>query len=63
MKYFLDIALVVAMVAVFLVLVTGIFTAFKGGEFNRKYGNKLMQMRVALQAVAIIIFALVLMLR
>ena len=26
-----------------------------GGEFNRKYGNKLMQMRVLLQFIAIIL--------
>ena len=29
---------------------------FHGGEFNRKYGNKLMRARVVLQGVAIVIF-------
>jgi hypothetical protein len=28
----------------------------KGGEFNKKYGNKLMRARVALQGLAILLF-------
>ncbi len=27
----------------------------RGGEFNRKWGNKLMRLRVALQALAIVL--------
>lgn len=30
----------------------------RGGEFNKKYSNKLMQLRVILQAVALILFAI-----
>ncbi len=30
----------------------------KGGEFNKKYGNRLMQARVVLQGVALACFAL-----
>jgi hypothetical protein len=30
----------------------------RGGEFNRKYGNKLMRARVALQGLAIVLFLL-----
>jgi len=30
----------------------------KGGEFNQKYGNKLMRMRVTLQGVALALFVL-----
>lgn len=40
------------------VLVLGIFNMAKGGEFNRKYGNKLMRARVILQAGALVLFAL-----
>ncbi len=36
------------------VLILGIATLFKGGETSKKYSNKLMQMRVLLQFVAII---------
>jgi hypothetical protein len=41
-----------ALVAV--VLILGIRTLFKGGETSKKYSNKLMQLRVLLQFVAII---------
>lgn len=43
--------------AVALVLFTGIFGMMRGGNFNRKYGNKLMQLRVGLQFLAIILIA------
>ena len=36
------------------VLILGISTLFKGGETSKKYSNKLMQLRVLLQFVAII---------
>ena len=42
-----------------LVLFAGLFSMVRGGEFNRKYGNRLMRMRVLFQAIAIAILALV----
>jgi sulfite exporter TauE/SafE len=36
------------------ILLAGGVTVAKGGDFNRKYGNRLMQARVACQALAII---------
>jgi len=48
--------MVLAMAAVLLVLIVGLFGMLKGGAFNRKYGNRLMRWRVALQALAIILF-------
>jgi Hypoxia induced protein conserved region len=41
------------MLATVLVMATGMVAMFRGGEFNRKYGNKLMIARVTLQAVTI----------
>ena len=38
-----------------IVLVLGIGTLFKGGETSKKYSNKLMQLRVLLQFVAILV--------
>ena len=38
-----------------IVLILGIGTLFKGGETSKKYSNKLMQLRVLLQFVAIIL--------
>jgi hypothetical protein len=43
-----------------LVLFVGLFSMVRGGEFNKKYGNKLMRLRVLFQAIAIAIFALIL---
>ncbi len=42
------------------VLVVGITLMAKGGEANRKYGNKLMVARVALQAAAIAVLVILL---
>tara|TARA_Y100000816_G_C25903523_1_gene471309 strand:+ start:380 stop:580 length:201 start_codon:yes stop_codon:yes gene_type:complete len=44
--------------AVGIVLVLGIFTLFKGGSTSKKYSNKLMQLRVFLQFIAIIVLVL-----
>ena len=46
---------IVLLVAVGLVLILGIGTLFKGGETSKKYSNKLMQLRVLLQFVAILV--------
>ena len=48
----------IAMLAVLAVLMLGIFSMAKGGEFNKKYGNKLMRARVILQGVALALFVL-----
>ena len=49
---FLSIAL---LIGVGIVLILGIGTLFKGGKYRKKYSNKLMQLRVLLQFVAIIL--------
>ena len=45
---------IILLIAVAIVLILGIGTLFKGGETSKKYSNKLMQLRVLLQFVAII---------
>lgn len=47
------IMMIIAMIAVFGVLLLGIGAMVKGGAFNEKYGNKLMRLRVILQGVAL----------
>ena len=44
--------------AVAIVLLMGIYTLFKGGNTSKKYSNKLMQLRVLLQFIAIIVLVL-----
>ena len=43
------------LIIVAVVLILGIGTLFKGGETSKKYSNKLMQLRVLLQFVAIVV--------
>ena len=44
--------------AVVIVLIMGIYTLFKGGNTSKKYSNKLMQLRVLLQFIAVIVLVL-----
>ena len=44
----------ILLLVVGIVLILGIGTLFKGGETSKKYSNKLMQLRVILQFIAII---------
>ena len=46
---------VALLIAVAIVLILGIGTLFKGGSISKKYSNKLMQLRVLLQFIAIIV--------
>ena len=53
MESVVTVLLGITMVAVVAVLATGLVSFIAGGEFNRKYANKLMRLRVATQAVAV----------
>ena len=44
--------------AVAIVLVLGLYTLFKGGDTSKKYSNKLMQLRVLFQFIAVIVLVL-----
>ena len=45
---------IILLITVGIVLILGIGTLFKGGETSKKYSNKLMQLRVLLQFLAIL---------
>ncbi len=51
---FVKIISIILLITVGAVLILGIGTLFKGGETSKKYSNKLMQLRVLLQFIAII---------
>lgn len=51
--------LVLAMLATLGVLLFGVLTMARGGEFNRRNGNKLMRARVILQGVALLILVII----
>ena len=54
-EIFVKVSAVILLVSVAVVLILGIGTLFKGGNTSKKYSNKLMQLRVLLQFVAIIV--------
>jgi hypothetical protein len=53
MRVVLFILLAIAMLAVLVTLGFGFFTLLRGGEFGRKWSNKLMQLRIALSVTVI----------
>ncbi len=59
----LFLVIILAVAAVLVVLMIGIGGFAKGGAFNRKYGNKMMQLRIAAQFVAVVLILLYIWLR
>ena len=50
-----DFLIPAALGAVALVLAGGIYTLFRGGAFGRSWSNKLMRLRVVMQALAVLV--------
>jgi len=50
--------MIVAMLLTLVILGVGMVCMVRGGEFNAKYGNKLMRARVVMQGIALAFFAL-----
>lgn len=48
-------AAIITCLAVLIVLMIGVGGFAKGGNFNKKYSNKLMRLRIILQAIAILV--------
>jgi hypothetical protein len=63
MQMALSILLGVSLVAVVLVLLAGIAVFVRGGEINNRWSVRLMSLRVATQAVALVTMGLLLLLR
>lgn len=59
----LFIVIAVVMLAVVAVLLFGIGSFAKGGEFNKKYANKAMRWRIAAQFIAVLLILLFVWLR
>jgi hypothetical protein len=47
--------LIVVLILVVGILFLGLFSMARGGEFNRKYGNVFMRLRVAAQLLAVVL--------
>ena len=50
-----DFLIPAALAAVALVLAAGIYSLYRGGDFGRSYSNKLMRLRIVMQALAVVI--------
>ncbi len=55
MTTILNTLVVIALAGTLVVLFAGVFAMARGGEFNRKWGNKLMRARVVTQGLAILL--------
>ncbi|MGC6517084.1 MAG: twin transmembrane helix small protein [Candidatus Puniceispirillaceae bacterium] len=42
------------------ILFWGVITMARGGDYNRNYSNKIMRYRIILQALALLVFVLIL---
>ena len=49
----LEALVAIALAATLVILLAGVIAMLRGGEFNAKYGNKLMRARIAAQALAV----------
>lgn len=58
MAVFAIILMVSGMVATLAILATGIYSMVRGGEFNDRWGNRLMRYRIVAQGFALAMFAL-----
>ena len=62
MEFFIKIApilIIIGLILVSIVLVIGLVSMLTKGDFNKKYSNKLMRLRVITQGIIVLIFALV----
>ena len=59
MEIFLNYAIVIFSVAVFIVLALGVLAMARGDAFNKNWSQKLMRMRVLFQAIAVLVFVII----
>ena len=58
-----NIIMFVSLLIVFLILAWGVITMARGGEYNKSKSNLIMRYRIVFQAIAIIIFITILLLK
>lgn len=56
----IPIMIVVGLILTFVILIIGLISMLSKGDFNKKYSNKLMRLRVLAQGIIILIFSIVL---
>lgn len=63
MASFLLILTIIGLAATLITLLVGVFSMARAGEFNKRYSNKLMRLRVMAQGFTVIVFVLYLLAR
>ena len=58
MSGFFTILVIIAMIATLAVVVVGVISMARGGAFNKRNANKLMRLRIGLQATALLCFVI-----
>ena len=58
MKTVVGAFVIVGLIATLLIMGSGMVSMFKGGEFNKKYGNLLMRGRIIAQGTTVALLAL-----
>ena len=58
MQFVLNFGLIIFSAAVFIVLTIGIIAMARGDSFNKNWSQKLMRMRVLLQAIAVLLIVI-----
>ena len=58
MKTVLGVLVVIGLIATLAIMGTGMVSMFRGGDFNKKYGNLLMRGRIIAQATTVALLAL-----
>jgi len=54
---------IIGLAATLITLLVGVFSMARAGEFNKRYSNKLMRLRVMAQGFTVIVFVLYLLAR
>ena len=63
MASFLLILTIIGLAATLITLLVGVFSMARAGEFNKRYSNKLMRLRVMAQGFTVVVFVLYLLAR
>ena len=63
MASFLFVLTIIGLAATLITLLVGVFSMARAGEFNKRYSNKLMRLRVMAQGFTVIVFVLYLLAR
>ncbi|HIJ37914.1 MAG TPA: hypothetical protein HPP80_03370 [Rhodospirillaceae bacterium] len=63
MMTFLSSVLTITLATLLVILAVGVVVFVRGGRFNQRWSNRLMTLRVGVQALAVVVLAVIFLLR